>query len=78
MLMGIMRRIVASPDAALRLAEPFEEAGLGAPSLLCERVVGTRNSGDVMAWAAATFQEMLSRAQEFALDRARGNCGPRP
>jgi SAM-dependent methyltransferase len=63
----VMRRIVASPDAALRLAESFDDAGLKAPSLVCERVVGTCESAEVMAWAALTFREMLSRAQEFGL-----------
>jgi hypothetical protein len=43
-VMGLMRRIVTTPDAAQRLAESFEEAGLGAPSLVCERVVGTHQS----------------------------------
>lgn len=66
-VMEVMRRIVPSPDAALRLAEAFEEAGLGAPSLICERVVGTRQSTQVIAWMTSTFQEMLARATEFGL-----------
>ena len=65
--MEVMRRIVASPDAARRLAESFEQAGIAAPSLVCERVVGTRHSAPVMAWMVSTFQEVLSRAQEFGL-----------
>jgi ubiquinone/menaquinone biosynthesis C-methylase UbiE len=65
--MEVMRRIVATPDAAQRLAESFEEAGLGAPSLVCERVVGTHQSAPMMAWWASTFREMLPRAQEFGL-----------
>jgi hypothetical protein len=62
-----MRRIVIAPDAAQRLAESFEEAGLGAPSLVCERVVGTHQSRSVMAWMASTFREVLPRALEFGL-----------
>lgn len=68
--MGVMRRIVTTPDAALRLAESFEEAGLGAPSLICERVVGTHQSMPLMAWWASTFREMLPRACEFGLIEA--------
>ena len=66
-VMKVMRRIVAAPDAAQRLAESFEEAGLGVPSLVCERVVGTRQSRPMIAWMASTFREVLPRAREFGL-----------
>ncbi len=62
-----MRRIVTTPDAAQRLAESFEEAGLGAPSLICERVVGCHQSTSMMAWMASTFREVLPRAQDYGL-----------
>ncbi|WP_424630473.1 class I SAM-dependent methyltransferase [Bradyrhizobium sp. SYSU BS000235] len=66
-VMGVMRRIVTTPDAAQRLAGSFEEAGLGAPSLICERVVGSHQSTPMMAWMASTFREVLPRAQELGL-----------
>jgi ubiquinone/menaquinone biosynthesis C-methylase UbiE len=66
-VMEVMRRIVASPDAAQRLAESFEEAGVETPSMVCERVVGTHQSAPVMAWMVSTFQEVLPRAQELGL-----------
>jgi SAM-dependent methyltransferase len=66
-MMGVMRRIVAAPDAALRLAQSFEEAGLRVPSLICERVVGTHQSRAMLAWVASSFREVLPRAHEFGL-----------
>lgn len=69
-MMEVMRRIVAAPDAALKLSRSFEEAGLRAPSLICERVVGTHQSEPLMAWVASTFREVLPRAQELDLIKA--------
>ncbi len=59
-VMRIIGKTVQCPDVATRLGSVFADAGLQAPDVSCERLVGTESSRLYFRWVAATYAVVRS------------------
>lgn len=71
-VVGAFGRMLSHPDAALRLTEHFEKAGLPLPTLFCECPMGNGADPLQCRWMADTALTLKSKMLEFGfVDAAR-------
>jgi SAM-dependent methyltransferase len=58
-VMGAFRRGLPNPDAPGRLVEWFHRAGLAAPNLFCEVIVGDAERSPIPAWLAGAARSLM-------------------
>lgn len=69
-VIDVFGKMLPHPDAALRLTEHFEKAGLPIPAIFCEAPIGNSADPSDCRWIADTVLTLKSKMIKFGLSNA--------